>query len=167
MSMIQGILQELEMEAATTARVLDRVPNDKLAWKPHAKSMSLGQLAMHIATIPGAIASMAQLPEMPLPKFAQASVENAAQLRPLLDESMATARKVLGGMDDAALARTWRLTDGAREVMAVPVGGMLRMIMLNHWYHHRGQLSVYLRQLDIPLPSIYGPSADENPFVAK
>ena len=93
MSMIQGILQELEMEAATTARVLDRVPNDKLAWKPHAKSMSLGQLAMHIATIPGAIASMAQLPEMPLPTLVQASVENAAQLRPLLDESMASARK--------------------------------------------------------------------------
>ncbi len=167
MSMIQAMLQELEQEAATTGRVLDRVPNDKLAWKPHAKSMSLGQLAMHIATMPGAIASMSQMPEMPLPKFSQAAVENAAQLKPLLEESMATARKVLGGMDDAALARIFRVMDGTREVMAVPVGGMLRTIMLNHWYHHRGQLSVYLRELDVPLPSIYGPSADENPFAAQ
>jgi uncharacterized damage-inducible protein DinB len=71
---------------------------------------------------------------------------------------------VLGGMNDSALTATWRMMQGEREVFAVPRVALLRSIMLNHWYHHRGQLSVYLRELDVPIPSIYGPSADENPF---
>jgi uncharacterized damage-inducible protein DinB len=70
-------------------------------------------------------------------------------------------------MDDASLSTIWRVVDGDREIMAVPIGGVLRSIMLNHWYHHRGQLSVYLRELNVPVPSIYGPSADENPFAAR
>lgn len=164
MSMIQGMLQELEMEAVATRRLLERVPHDKLGWKPHERSMSLGQLAMHVATVPGAIASMSQLPSMPVPKFSQGAVDNAAQLVPLLDESLVTARTVLGPLDDAALGRVWKMVDGDREILALPVGALLRMLMLNHWYHHRGQLSVYLRELNVPLPSIYGPSADTNPF---
>ncbi len=164
MSMIQGILQELEMEAATTRRVLERVPEDKLAWRPHPKSMSLGQLALHIATVPGNVAEMSQHSPMSVPQFSQAPAESAAQLMAALDASVATARRVLGGLDDAALGQLWRLVNGDREIMAIPVGAMLRTIMLNHWYHHRGQLSVYLRELGVPLPSIYGPSADENPF---
>jgi uncharacterized damage-inducible protein DinB len=162
--MVQGMLQELEQEAATTRRVLERVPGDKLGWKPHPKSMSLGQLALHVAQMPGNISSMSQQSPMPVPKFVQQACDNAAQLVPALDESMATARKVLGSLDDAALGKMWKAVDGDREVLAIPVGAMLRMIMLNHWYHHRGQLSVYLRELDVPVPSIYGPSADENPF---
>jgi uncharacterized damage-inducible protein DinB len=85
-------------------------------------------------------------------------------LLPALDESVSRAKTLLGGMDDAALASTWRVMIGDQEVMALPRGAVLRSIMLNHWYHHRGQLSVYLRQLNVPVPSIYGPSADENPF---
>lgn len=166
MSMIQGMLQELEMEAVTTRRLLECVPNDKLGWKPHERSMSLGQLAMHIATVPGAIAGMSQLPSMPVPRFSQGSVESAAQLVPLLEESLATARTVLGPLDDAALGRIWKMVDGEKELLALPVGALLRTLMLNHWYHHRGQLSVYLRELNVPLPSIYGPSADVNPFAA-
>lgn len=166
MSMIHGILQELEMEAQTTKRVLERVPNDKLGWKPHAKSMSLGQLAMHIAQMPGNVAGMSQQSPFPLPKFTQASVESAAQLGPMLDASVADARKTLSAMDDAALGKMWQVVDGDTQVMALPVGAMLRALMLNHWYHHRGQLSVYLRELNVPVPSIYGPSADENPFAA-
>ena len=166
MSAIQMLLQELEMEAQTTKRVLERVPADRLAWKPHDKSMSLGQLALHIATIPGAIAQMSQQSPMQLPKFNQPSAATAAELVPTLDQSVATAKKVLASLDDAALGKTWRVVDGEREVIAMPVGAVLRSIMLNHWYHHRGQLSVYLRQLGVPVPSIYGPSADENPFAA-
>lgn len=82
----------------------------------------------------------------------------------MLDQSIAKAKKVLGGMDDATLMATWRMMLGDREIMALPRGVMLRSIMLNHWYHHRGQLTVYLRQLGVPLPSIYGPTADESPF---
>ena len=167
MSAIQMLLQELEMEAQTTKRVLERVPNDRLAWKPHDKSMSLGQLALHIASMPGAIAAMSQRSPMQIPKFDQPSAATAAELIPTLDQSVAHAKEVLGSLDDAALEKTWRAVDGEREVMAIPVGAVLRSIMLNHWYHHRGQLSVYLRQLGVPVPSIYGPSADENPFAVR
>ena len=167
MSTIEVLLQELEQEAQTTRRVLERVPGDRLAWKPHDKSMSLGQLALHVATVPGAIAEISQMSPFPLPKFEQPSARSAAELVPALDESIAKAKKILRGMDDAALGGMWRVVDGDREVMAIPIGAMFRSIMLNHWYHHRGQLSVYLRQVGAQVPSIYGPSADENPFAAR
>jgi uncharacterized damage-inducible protein DinB len=167
MSMIEGLLQELTQEAQTTRRVLERVPADKLGWKPHEKSMSLGQLALHVATVPGNVAQITQQSPFPLPQFTQPSATSAAELVPALDASVATAREILRSMDDAALGKIWQAVDGEREVMALPVGAVLRSIMLNHWYHHRGQLSVYLRQLGVAVPSIYGPSADENPFAAR
>jgi len=167
MSTVELLLQELEQEAQTTRRVLERVPNDRLAWKPHDRSMSLGQLALHIASVPGAIAEISQISPFPVPKFEQPSAKSASELIPALEESLAKARTILGKLDDADLAKTWRVVDGDREVMAIPVGAVLRSIMLNHWYHHRGQLSVYLRQVGVPVPSIYGPSADENPFAAR
>jgi len=165
MSMIQALLQELEQEAQTTRRVLERVPADRLGWKPHDKSMSLGQLALHVATVPGAIAEISRQSPCQLPRFSQPSAASAAELIPALEQSVSKARDILGGMDDRALGDVWRVVDGEREVMAIPVGILFRSIMLNHWYHHRGQLSVYLRQVGALVPSIYGPSADENPFV--
>ena len=166
MSMIRALLQELEQEAAVTRRVIERVPADRLTWKPHDKSMSLGQLALHVATVPGAIAELAGQSPFQLPGFNQPSPASAAEILPAFEESIAKARRILAGMDDAALAKTWTAFRGDREVMAIPVGALLRSIMLNHWYHHRGQLSVYLRQVGAQVPSIYGPSADENPFAA-
>jgi uncharacterized damage-inducible protein DinB len=167
MSIAEGLLQELTQEAQTTRRVLERVPGDKLGWKPHEKSMSLGQLALHVATVPGNVAQITQQSPFPLPTFTQPSATSAADLVPALDASVATACDILRSLDDAALGKIWQVVDGDKEVMALPVGAVLRSIMLNHWYHHRGQLSVYLRQLGVPVPSIYGPSADENPFVAR
>ena len=167
MALIDGLLQELEQEAQTTRRVLERVPEAHLSWKPHPKSMSLGQLALHVATTPGGVAEIASHSLEQIPQFNQPSAASAAELVPALEASVARARALLGGMDDAAMAATWRLMDGDREVMAMPRVGLLRAIMLNHWYHHRGQLSVYLRQLNVPVPSIYGPSADENPFTTQ
>jgi uncharacterized damage-inducible protein DinB len=164
MAMIDALVQELEQEARTTRRLLERVPNDQLGWKPHARSMSLGQLALHVARVPGALALASTQSPFQAPQFVHPSAASTAELIPALDESLATAKRVLGGMSDADLASTWRVVDGDRELMAVPRAAMLRSLMLNHWYHHRGQLSVYLRQLNVPLPSIYGPSADENPF---
>ena len=164
MKAIEVLLLELENEAKTTRRVLERVPGDQLAWKPHTKSMSLGQLAMHVATVPGNVAEIAAKPSFAVTAFTQASVTSAAELIPALEQSVAKARHLLGGMDDAELSEIWRMTNGDREIMAVPRAALLRSVMLNHWYHHRGQLSVYLRELNVPVPSIYGPSADENPF---
>jgi uncharacterized damage-inducible protein DinB len=167
MSTVNALLQELEQEAKTTRRVLERVPGDRLGWKPHDKSMSLGQLALHVAIVPGAIAEMSQKSPFPLPQFTQPSATSAAELVPALEQSVAKAREILRTMNDESLGQVWRLMDGSREVMVLPVGALLRTLMLNHWYHHRGQLSVYLRQVAVPVPSIYGPSADENPFRAQ
>jgi uncharacterized damage-inducible protein DinB len=167
MSTLESLLQELEQEAQTTRRVLERVPADRLGWKPHDKSMSLGQLALHVAVLPGAIAEMAGQSPFQIPDFRQPSAASAAELVPTLDQSVAKAVQILRSMDEAALANVWRLLDGDKEVMALPVGARLRALMLNHWYHHRGQLSVYLRQVGALVPSIYGPSADENPFAAR
>jgi uncharacterized damage-inducible protein DinB len=165
MPIIDSLLQELEQEAQTTKRVLERVPDAHLAWKPHQTSMSLGQLALHIATVPGGVAQMAAQGGLDQPPaFIQPSAATAAELVPALDQSVAQARNVLGGMSDEQLMEVWTLKDGGQVVMAMPRVALLRAIMLNHWYHHRGQLSVYLRQLNVPVPSIYGPSADENPF---
>ena len=160
------MLQELEQEAATTRRLLERVPDSRTAWRPHEKSWTLGELAMHIAMVPGGVAefvarpSPVQAPEFPDPPAAP----NTAELLRRFDESMAKARTVLTGMDDAAASEMWRMVNGQRDVMAMPRAAFMRAILLNHWYHHRGQLSVYLRFLGVPLPSIYGPTADENPF---
>ena len=166
MAFIDGMLQELEQEARATRRLLERVPDNHLAWRPHQKGRTLGQLALHVATVPGNVAELAASPSpAQAPQFGNdPSPKSAAELVPALDESIARAKAVLGGMDDAWLNATWRMMRGDRELLAVPRGAFLRSIMLNHWYHHRGQLSVYLRHLGVPLPSIYGPSADENPF---
>lgn len=164
MALIDSLLHELEQEAQTTRRMLERVP-DNLDWRPHPKARSLGQLAMHVAMIPGALAELATSPSpAQSPNFTDPPLKSASQLVGLLDESVAKARKILTGIEDSTLFETWRMMQGEREIFAVPRLGILRSIMLNHWYHHRGQLSVYLRELDVPIPSIYGPSADENPF---
>ena len=165
MKMIDVLLAEMDQEAQSTARVLERVPQSQLSWRPHAKSMSLGQLALHVATIPGNVAQLASHATIPEPPaFIQAEAATSAELVPALKASLAKAREVLGGMDDAKLMETWRLMSGGKELMALPRAAVIRMIMLNHWYHHRGQLLVYLRMHNVPLPSVYGPTADENPF---
>jgi uncharacterized damage-inducible protein DinB len=164
MPIAQGFLQELEQEAQTTRRVLERVPDAHLDWRPHPKSYSLGQLALHVAQIPGGVATLAmQSPATP-PAFVQERVARSADLVPALQASVEMARSALAGVSDAEMQETWRLVAGDRELMAMPRAAFLRAVMLNHWYHHRGQLVVYLRQLNVLIPSVYGPSADENPF---
>ena len=166
MALIDVMLQELEREAQTTRRVLERVPDTHLEWRPHAKARTLGQLALHVAIVPGAVAELAASPSpAQVPTFANdSSATSASELIPTLDQSLAKVKAALGGMDDTALMSTWRMMRGDRELFAVPRAAFLRSVMLNHWYHHRGQLTVYLRALGAPVPSIYGPSADENPF---
>jgi uncharacterized damage-inducible protein DinB len=163
-TMAGPLIDELTREAATTRRVLERVPEDKLSWKPHAKSMSLGQLALHVAQTPGGVAQLLGQTECEPPQFRQPEATSRGELLAALDESIATAQSKLGAWSDSDLMAEWKLKRGGTTLMAVPRVGMVRSIMLNHWYHHRGQLLVYLRLLDVPVPSVYGPSADENPF---
>jgi uncharacterized damage-inducible protein DinB len=159
------LISELEREVQTTRRVLERVPDDKLTWKPHVKSMSLRQLAQHVATIPGSISGMAMLDSYDVEKFAEPpALESTAAIVAAFDESIAQAKADLAATDDAAMMKDWSFKMGGKPIMTVPRIGVYRSILLNHLYHHRGQLTVYLRLLDVPVPSIYGPSADENPF---
>ena len=161
---IDDLVQELEREAQSTRRVLERVPPSQLAWRPHDRSLSLGQLAMHVATIPGAIAEVSTKPfdvTAVIPRPSAASVE---ELLAALEDSVTRAKTLLRAMDDASLATPWRMMNRDQEVGSVPRGELLRSIMLNHWYHHRGQLTVYLRLTGALVPAVYGSSADENPF---
>jgi uncharacterized damage-inducible protein DinB len=164
--MLEPMNGEIEQEAATTRRVLERVPADKLTWKPHPRSMTLGQLAMHVATIPGDISRIAQVDDFEVnpANFNPPVPKNSEEILAALDASVHTAQEYLCAVTESRALGTWRAKANGKEVMAMPRVAMLRSIMLNHWYHHRGQLSVYLRLLEIPVPMIYGPSADENPF---
>jgi uncharacterized damage-inducible protein DinB len=164
MAIAQALLHELEQESQATRRVLERVPDAHLNWRPHEKSFSLGQLALHVAQIPGAVATLAMQTNVAPPKFIQEQAKHSADLVPALDQSIKTAKSALANASDATMMETWRIVAGDREIMAMPRMAVLRAIMLNHWYHHRGQLLVYLRQLNVPVPSVYGPTADENPF---
>jgi uncharacterized damage-inducible protein DinB len=155
---------ELDQEAQTTKRVLDRIPENKLAWRPHPKSYSLGQLALHIASAPGKVTAIAAQDTVEAPNFAQAEAKNRQEVLDTFSKSLESAKDTLKNMDDARLAAPWTLTKNGKVVMSMPRIGFLRSVLMNHVYHHRGQLSVYLRMLDVPVPSIYGPSADENPF---
>jgi uncharacterized damage-inducible protein DinB len=165
MKMIDGLLAELDQEAVTTRRVFDRIPEAQLSWRPHPKSMSLGQLALHVATVPGNVAALAAMDTVPEPpSFVQPEATSVASLGPSLTESLAKARQTLGGFDDARMGAMWRMQNKGRDIMTMPRAAFVRAIMLNHWYHHRGQLLVYLRLLNQSVPSVYGPTADENPF---
>jgi uncharacterized damage-inducible protein DinB len=143
---------------------LEQVPEDKLSWRPHPKSFSLGQLALHIASAPASIAAAAVPETFERPNFAQAEPKSRTELLEVFSQSLESAKATVRKMDDARLASTWNLTSNRKLVMSIPRMSFLRSILMNHTYHHRGQLSVYLRLLDVPVPSIYGPSADENPF---
>ncbi len=164
MNIADSLLRELEREAKTTRRVLERVPPDKLSWKPHEKSMSLGKLAQHVASTPGAIARSAVPDSYPVENFQQdpdpATIEEILQAH---EASMQAAKSILAALDEARAAASWSMTAGGKPMLTMPRIEWIRIFMLNHWYHHRGQLSVYLRELNVPVPAMYGPSADENP----
>ncbi len=166
MALSDALIGEIEQEAATTRRVLERVPADKLSWKPNEKSMSLGPLALHVAQVPRTVASIAAQNPGSFPEnLEQAAATSVDQSLSALDEGVSKAKEIVGGARRRGNAgELWSLVAGGQTLLSMPRIGLLRAIMLNHWYHHRGQLSVYLRLLDVPVPSIYGPSADENPF---
>jgi uncharacterized damage-inducible protein DinB len=167
MSVTTALLQEFEREAATTRRVLERVPADKLTWKPHPKSMSLGHLALHVAGSPGTIAGWCCQDATEFSGRPGPDPKDTAEILAAHEESVKAVRDMLGTIGDEGLMNMWTAKAGGTTLMQMPKAAVVRALVLNHWYHHRGQLSVYLRLLDVPVPSIYGPSADENPFAAR
>ena len=169
MSIAQAILNEFEGQVPVTRKFLERLPENHLTWKPHEKSMSAGQLAFHLAFVPGGVIQFVQNSPAPAPDFA--SFPQPATKQEILakyEESVGTVRNLLPKMDDAKLHETWRMVQGDKEVLAVPRAQFIRDIMLNHWYQHRGQFGVYLRILNVPVPASWGPSADEPaPFAQR
>lgn len=163
-SIAQSILDEFEMQAPITRKFLERLPEDKLTWKPHEKSMTAGQLAFHLATVPaGIVRFVGSNPAQAPSKFDFPQPASRAEILKAHDEGAAVVRELLLKFDDGAMTETWRLMAGDKQLMAAPRVGFVRNIMLNHWYQHRGQFSVYLRILNVPVPASWGPSADESP----
>jgi uncharacterized damage-inducible protein DinB len=163
------LLAEFETQAPVTRKFLERLPEDKLTWKPHNKSMSAGQLAYHLALVPGGIIRFVQNNPAQAPEsFHFPQPASRQEIFNVFEESISAVRSQLPTFDDAAMRETWRLVAGGQEVLAQPRAEFLRDVMLSHWYQHRGQFSVYLRMLDVAVPASWGPSADEPPaFVQK
>ena len=163
MAKAHAILGELEFESQSTLRMLERVPADKLDWTPHVKSLTLGRLAWHLADIPKRVALFLQNGTFdvsaagPRPASEGSPADIIAEYR----RNLANIQQLIGAMDDEAMKKPFTLTRNGETMRTMPMNAMFRTILLNHSYHHRGQLSVYLRLLDVPVPAIYGSSADE------
>jgi uncharacterized damage-inducible protein DinB len=168
-SIAESLLREFEVQAPITQRFLERLPENKLTWKPHNRSMSAGQLAYHLAFVPGGIIRFVQNNPVEAPEF-QSFPQPASceEILLVFKDSIAAVRSLLPSFDDTAMKETWRMVAGGRDVLAEPRAEFLRDVMFSHWYQHRGQFSVYLRMLDVAVPRSWGPSADEpSAFVRK
>jgi uncharacterized damage-inducible protein DinB len=163
MSIAHAMLGEFEHESKITRKFLERVPQDKLMWKPHEKSHTAGALALHIATVPGNVLRLALVDESPLPDFA-AMFKQPATAQEILnghEKSVETVRQILPTLNDARLMTNWSGVLEGNPVTTMPRVMLLRSIMLNHWIQHRGQLGVYLRLVGAKVPASYSPSGDE------
>jgi len=162
-----ALLPEFDHEMATTRKTLERVPEDKFDWAPHQKSMKLGHLASHIAEMPswGAVGlkqDSRDLAPVGGPAFEQFLGASRAQVLERFDKNVATARAAIAEAGDQEYMKPWSLLRSGQTLMTMPKVAVVRTFVMNHIIHHRGQLSVYLRLNDVPVPSIYGPSADEG-----
>jgi uncharacterized damage-inducible protein DinB len=167
MDVIQALLAEFDQEAALTRTCLERVPQGKGGYQPHPKSMTLGRLAGHIVAIPSWITMTLQSDEFDLapvdgPKPPLLDLDNPVALLEHFDRNVAAARAALAAAEEADLGRPWSLKNGGRVAFTLPKGVVLRRFVFSHTVHHRAQLTLYLRLNEVPVPSIYGPSADEG-----
>ena len=165
MAIKDGLLPEYDHEMATTRRLLERVPEAEFAWKPHVRSMSLGELAAHIVVIPYWCTATIATPVLDLDTVGDAArpkvPSSTAALVAEFDSKSREARAALAGCGDGEMLALWTLKAGGQEIFTMPRLAAIRSFVLSHLIHHRGQLSVYLRLKDVPIPSIYGPTADE------
>ena len=166
MPIVDALLPEYDHELATTRRLLERVPEADFGWKPHEKSMSLGQLAGHVANIPFWLLSTMTADFYDVTagdkEATLAPPETRQELLAAFDDKMKKARASLAAATDAQMLAPWALKNDGQEIFSMPRIAVVRSFVMNHLIHHRGQLSVYLRLRDVPLPSIYGPTADEQ-----
>jgi len=164
MGLNEPILNEFQQEAKTTRKLLERVPQDALGWKPHEKSMTLERLAVHVAELFGWPAMVLSSDELDFSKMDHKppTIRDASDILTLFDKGVAGALELLKSQTDAQLLKSWKLRSGEQVFFEMPRIAVLRSMVLNHSIHHRGQLSVYLRLRNVPIPSIYGPSADES-----
>jgi uncharacterized damage-inducible protein DinB len=166
MSIATSLLPEFDQEMAGARRVLERVPGNRMDWRPHEKSMTLGGLAAHLAAAPGWIAPILERPGMDLApsggRSRPAEPTTPEGILELFDGNVATARKALAAASDGAFPELWTLRAGPQVIYTLPRTDIYRRFGISHLVHHRAQLGVYLRLLDIPVPGVYGPSADET-----
>jgi uncharacterized damage-inducible protein DinB len=167
MSIGQSLVGEFEHEAATTRKCLEHIPQDKFGWKPHEKSMTVGELGGHIADMTGWATVTMTMDVFDMhpkdgPAWESPKPQTVAALLNYYDKGVAEAKKQILAADDAKYMANWSLANGGNILMTMPRAAVMRSFVMNHIVHHRGQLSVYLRQLDVKVPSIYGPSADEG-----
>jgi len=169
MEVSRSLLPEFDEEMATTRKFLERVPNEKLGWKPHEKSMTMGQLAWHLSDMPSWCTSTFKHDTLALSdedfqkKLAERKDKSAKEILAQFDGDLSEARTRLAAADDTVLAQQWRMTWGGQTVVDMPRREVLRKWVMNHLIHHRAQLGVFLRLNGIPIPGAYGPSADEMP----
>ena len=169
MKLSEMILPEFDLEMANTRKSLERVPEDKFEWKPHEKSTSLGGLATHLANIPSWTKNTFEQDELDLapsgaPPLRLEPVKSRAELLAAFDKNVTSARAALEKASDEDWQGKWSLLHGGKAIFTMPRTAVMRGFVMNHLIHHRAQLGVYLRLLDVPVPSIYGPSADEGSF---
>jgi uncharacterized damage-inducible protein DinB len=164
MRISESLLPEFDHEMATTRKTLERIPEDKLSWTPHQKSMSLGRLAGHVAELPNFATMTIKTESMDLASggYQPLTATSQKQVLDAFDKASADARAAIAGASDGELMQSWTLLYGGKTIFAMPRVAALRAMMMSHMIHHRGQLSVYLRLNSVPVPSIYGPSADEG-----
>jgi uncharacterized damage-inducible protein DinB len=164
MPIAQALLTEFEHESQTTRKFLQQVPQDKLTWKPHEKSHTAGGLAFHIATCPGFVVRFTLEDQSPIPAAGDGFPQPATvqEILAAHDQGVQTVREILPTLDDARLMTPWTALKDGKPVLTFPKMMIVRVIMLNHIIHHRGQLGVYLRLLGAKVPSAYGPSGDEG-----
>lgn len=164
--MIENFSAELQAEAVTTRTILAAVPAEHFGWKPHTKSLSAGELAAHIADIPAALFDVTARDSFDVSNFAVpfAAPASSDALLARFDRSVEAALSGLRAMAPERLSEPWRIVKDGKAISELPRHMAMRNLMFNHLYHHRGQLSVYLRLLDVPVPSVYGPTADANPL---
>ena len=163
MTISEMFLPEFDMEMASTRKILDCVPEDKFTWKPHEKSFTLGRLASHVAEMPSWMVYTINQDKLELtPGQKPFNAQTKAELFEALETNTASAREALAGASDEHLGKTWSLIYGGQTVFSMPRVAVLRNMVMSHMIHHRGQLSVYLRLLDVPIPGMYGPSADQK-----
>ncbi len=167
MTISEMLLPEFEQEMANTRKLLERVPEDKFAWKPHEKSMALGRLASHVAELPGWAVNTVKLDALDLTpgadgKFQPYLAGSRKELLEFFDKNASEARQAIAGASDEHLLKIWSLQFGGKTVLSMPRAAVLRGVVMNHLIHHRAQLGVYLRLHNVPIPGMYGPSADEG-----